>query len=60
MADDEIWASDEDNDQVFYDQMIAQREWEKMNEVHGNVSTVFSLCGERERYKHCACPGELE
>jgi Essential protein Yae1, N terminal len=39
MAEDDIWASDEDNDQVSYDQMIAQREWEKMNEVHGNVRT---------------------
>jgi hypothetical protein len=38
MAEDDIWASDEDSDQVSYDQMIAQREWEKMNEVHGNVS----------------------
>ncbi|KAH8550593.1 hypothetical protein BGW37DRAFT_497558 [Umbelopsis sp. PMI_123] len=36
MAEDDIWASDEDSDQVSYDQMIAQREWEKMNEVHGN------------------------
>ncbi|KAI9283114.1 hypothetical protein BC943DRAFT_328308 [Umbelopsis sp. AD052] len=36
MGDDDIWASDEENDQVSYDQMIAQREWEKMNEVHGN------------------------
>ena len=45
MADDDIWASDEDNDQVSYDQMIAQREWEKMNEVHGNVSkrSLFSF-----------------
>lgn len=45
MADDDIWASGEDNDQVAYDQMIAQREWEKMNEVHGNVSkpSLFSF-----------------
>lgn len=38
MTDDDIWASDDDVDQVSYDQKIAQREWEKMNEVHGNVS----------------------
>jgi hypothetical protein len=43
-----------------YDQMVAQREWEKMNEVHGNVSTDFSLGGERERYKYFACPSEPE
>lgn len=58
MADDDIWASDEDNDQVSYDQMIAQREWEKMNEVHGNVSNgPFSVsllvagCQRRLRFR---------
>jgi hypothetical protein len=38
MADDDIWASDGEQDQLSYDQQIAQREWNKMNEVHGNVS----------------------
>ncbi|KAJ2956219.1 hypothetical protein NQZ79_g7902 [Umbelopsis isabellina] len=36
MADDDIWASDSEQDQLSYDQQIAEREWNKMNEVHGN------------------------
>lgn len=42
MADDDIWASDSEQDQLSYDQQIAEREWNKMNEVHGNVS--LSIC----------------
>lgn len=37
--DDDIWAlSDEDN--VEYDRAIAQKEWDRMHENHGNVSSL--------------------
>lgn len=38
---DDIWADSSDEEQVTYERNLAEREWERLQEDHGNVNIIL-------------------
>lgn len=37
-SQDDVWADSDNDDHVSYERNLAEREWEKLQEDHGNVN----------------------
>lgn len=40
-VEDDIWADSDNEEQVAYERNLAEKEWERLQEDHGNVSLYF-------------------
>lgn len=40
-VEDDIWADSDNEEQAAYERNLAEKEWERLQEDHGNVSLYF-------------------
>lgn len=50
---DDVWASSDD-DLAQYDRTIAEKEWEKLNINHGNVTSLDSVLDHKTQCTKCS------